>query len=557
MGIPGSFLTAFCWHLDCDSLEQEQKMGELQGNLKNAHWRSQEGLIAAMMNPGFYPKPPPEVIHKETHISHIFLAGDLVYKVKKAVRYSFLDYSTLSKRRHFLQEELRLNRRLAPSVYLAVMPIALEETGWRLGGWDTPNEYTLVMRRLPDRRMLPALLDSGQVTAEMMRRLAEVLAEFHSQAEPVAGIDASRHRKKVEKQWNDNLADLTPWVGPLISAADLKTLADFGSRFISRHGEQFQHRAAQGWIRDVHGDLHCEHICFAPEGIQIYDCIEFDPELRQCDLASEIAFLLMDLEVHGGGALRGPFLKRYLELVKDTELPLLLPFYECYRALVRGKVEALRPETASARAPRYFQYAVAVTWQPLKPFLILVSGLTGSGKSTLSRELGKRLRVPVINSDVVRKDLAGQSRRKIIPFGEGIYSDAMTRKTYARMVELARQHLLSGEGAILDATFSRKTNRKNILELAAELKVPLAVIHCFASDETTRTRLAHRLAQGTDISDGRWEIYQRQKETYQPMEEFPPATRLELDTEPTAEQLAGRTLDFLRSRLEPRPDERD
>ncbi|MGH8546647.1 MAG: kinase, partial [Gammaproteobacteria bacterium] len=201
-------------------------------NNSDPQGRFQEGLITAMLNPQFYPKPPAEVIHKETHISHVFLAGDLVYKVKKAVRYSFLDYSTLKKRRHFLQEELRLNRRLSPSVYLAVMPISFDSTGWRLGGSDTPDEYTLVMRRLPERRMLPALLDCGQVTAEMMQRLAEVLADFHSHAEVVTGIEASAHPKNVKREWNDNLADLTPLAGRFIDAETLKTLADFGADFI-------------------------------------------------------------------------------------------------------------------------------------------------------------------------------------------------------------------------------------------------------------------------------------------------------------------------------------
>jgi uncharacterized protein len=340
-------------------------MGEPQRNSRNSHRRSQDELIAAMMNPGFYPKPPPQIVHKETHISHIFLAGNLVYKIKKAVRYSFLDYSLLSKRRHFLQEELRLNRRLAPSVYLAVMPISFDSEGWRLGGRGKPMEYTLVMRRLPESRMLPALLDSGQVTEEMMHSLAEVLADFHSHAEPLARGEALRHLENVKREWNNNLADLAPLVGRFMDGEGLKRLEDFGAGFLNRNTELFRRRAAQNRIRDVHGDLHCEHVCFAPEGIQIYDCIEFDAKLRRCDLASEVAFLLMDLEVRCGGVWRAPFLKRYLELVNDSELPELLPFYECYRALVRGKVEAIRPQTAEGRAPRYFRHASEITCRPL------------------------------------------------------------------------------------------------------------------------------------------------------------------------------------------------
>jgi predicted kinase len=397
--------------------------------------------------------------------------------------------------------------------------------------------------------MLPALLDCGQVTSEMMQRLAEVLADFHLHAEAVTATEASVHSENVEREWNDNIADLTPLAGRFIDARALETIAGFGADFISRHGALLRRRAAQGWVRDVHGDLHCEHICFAPEGIQIYDCIEFSPELRRCDLASEIAFLLMDLEARGGGALRAPFLGHYLELTKDAELSGLLPFYECYRALVRGKVEALRPETASERAPRYFKHALALTWHPLKPFIIMVSGLTGSGKSRLSGELAERLAMPVINSDTVRKSLAGASGRSIIPYEAGIYSKAMTRKTYARMAELAEEHLRSGAGAILDATFTGRENRARVLRLAERLHVPLIAVHCFASEETTRERLDQRAQEGNDISDGRWEIYQQQKQACEPMDELPQPFRLELNTEKPVAELVSTVEDFLRSRI--------
>jgi uncharacterized protein len=520
----------------------------LQAKNRNPQWGSQAALVSAMINPGFYPKPPFEVTHKETHVSHVFLAGDLVYKIKKAARYSFLDYSTLTKRRYFLQEELRLNRRLAPSVYLAVMPISFDGSVWRLGGWEPPGEYTLVMRRLPERRMLPFLLDSGQVTAQMMRSLAEILAAFHAQADRVT-IEASRHLEVVEKQWNDNLADLLAFVDTPIDGETFKALEDFGRDFITRHRDLLKRRAAEGWIRDVHGDLHCEHVCFAPEGIQIFDCIEFSSQLRRCDLTSEIGFLLMDLEVRGGGNLVRPFLTRYLELLHDPVLPVLLPFYQCYRALVRGKVEALRSAGPDSNAPRYFRYALRFTWSSLKPFLVIVCGLTGSGKSTLARELGERLGMPVINSDTVRKAIAGKRRRQVVPLNAGIYSSRMTEKTYAKMAKEAEKQILEGEGAILDATFGQRAHREKIVRLAEKHRVPWVLIHCVASDETTEKRLAQREAEGQDVSDGRWEIYSKQKAAYQPTNELPLASCLELNTELPLEQLAQVSEKFLRAQV--------
>ena len=516
---------------------------------KKPGWGSQDELVSAMLEPGFYPKRPSKVAHKETHISHLFLTDDLVYKVKKAVRFSFLDYSTLAKRRHFLNEELRLNRRLAPSVYLAVMPISFDATGWRLGGWSGPAEYTLVMRRLPERRMLPFLLDSGQLTPEMMRAVGEVLAPFHAGAEPVQKSAAFDYPSNVQKEWAENLNDLQPFFGTWIEDDVFAALKKFGAEFLDKHHDLFIRRINDGWIRDVHGDLHCEHICFAPEGIQIFDCIEFSPQLRRCDLASEIGFLLMDLEVRGGGNLVRPFLTRYLELLHDPDLPALLPFYECYRALVRGKVEALRSTGPDSNAPRYFRYALRFTWSSLKPFLVIVCGLTGSGKSTLARELGERIGMPVINSDAVRKAIAGRLGRPAVPFNEGIYSANMTEKTYAKIAREAEKQILEGKGAILDATFGKKSHREMIVRLAEKHTVPLVLIHCVASDETTEKRLAQREAEGKDVSDGRWEIYSKQKAAFEPINELPLTNCLKLNTELPREQLARVSEKFLRAQV--------
>ena len=503
-----------------------------------------------MMHPGFYPKPPAEVRHKETHISHLFFAGDLVYKVKKAVRFPFLDYSKLAKRGHFLSEELRLNRRLAPSVYLAIVPITTDGAGWQLGGNGYPVEYALVMRRLPEKRMLPFLLETHQVAAAMTGELAEVLARFHAQADRVRSIVTSYYPNAVENQWSDNLTDLRQFIGNLIDAETFGALKEFGTHFIDRHRDLLMRRAEQGWIRDVHGDLHCEHVCFASEGIQIFDCIEFSSKLRCCDLASEIAFLLMDLEVRGGQGLLKPFLTRYCQLLDDPELPLLLPYYKCYRALAWGTVEALRSQGPDTNAARYFRFAARFTWERWKPFLIMVYGLTGSGKSTLARELGERLGLPVINSDTVRKSIAWKPDRQFGALNEGIYNPQMTKKTYAKLAREAEKQILNGIGAILDATFGQQSSRQKILRLAEKHKVPLLLIRCSASEETTQRRLLQRATEGEDVSDGRWEIYAEQKAGYEPINEIPLAAHLELNTESPVEQLARSSERFLRSQLD-------
>ena len=508
---------------------------------------AQESLVAAMMQPGFYPRMPEEVTHKETHISHLFFAGELVYKIKKALRFSFLDYSTLAQRRYFLNEELRLNRRLAPSVYLGVMPISLDESGWRLGGWTEPAEYTLVMRRLPERRMLPFLLETRQVTPEIMRELAEVLAKFHEQAERVDVAGRADYGQFIEQPWNDNFADLEPFIGTVVEAETLRTLKEFGLSFFGRYRDLLGRRAAQGWVRGVHGDLHCEHVCFAPEGVQIFDCIEFSTDLRRCDLASEIAFLLMDLEFRGGKALVKPFLARYRELLDDPDLPKLLPFFACYRAIVRGKVHALRGR--EIEASRYFRFAARYTWAERKPFLVMVCGLTGSGKSTLAGELGERLDMPVISSDAVRKALADKPGKHIVAYETALYSPAMTKTVYRQLAREGEKSIEEGSGAILDATFIEKAKREKIARITAKYNVPLFVVQCRASDETTEKRLAQRAAEGRDLSDGRWDIYVKQKSACEPMDALAETNRLVLDTEQPIGVLAMNCEKFFRARL--------
>jgi len=510
-------------------------------------------LLEAMLAPCFYPRRPPRVTHLETHISHLFFAGDLVYKIKKAVQYSFVDYSTPAKRKYFLQEELLLNRRLAPSVYLGILPISHDDYGWQLGSDAHPAEYVLVMRRLPARRMLDYLLEQGQVTVPMMQSLAELLAQFHAEAR---GNEKIRERGKPEvirKALEQNLEDLRPFIGRGLSEEIFAAAEQFFDRSLSLYRELMDRRVAEGRIRELHGDLHCEHVCFAPEGIQIFDCLEFNPDLRRFDVAAEIAFLLMDLECRGAGELGRAFLDRYVELSGDRELPGLLSFYKCYRALVRGKVYALQSAKMSDVAGSYFDLAYSYTWDEFKPFLILVCGLTGSGKSTLARALGRRLGLPVVSSDVTRKTLAGASAApQLASYGEGIYSPAMTEKTYASLVEQAESLILDGRGAILDATFRRQAHRAAVMDLAERRRVPLVVIRCRLPEGLVQERLARRSEAGDDISDGRWEIYVAQRESFEPIADIPQERYLTLNMELPLAELLPAAERFLSSALKQR-----
>jgi hypothetical protein len=523
-------------------------MSELQQTDAQEQERNQQNeLISAMLKPGFYPNRPAEVTHKETHISHLFFADDLVYKIKKAVRFSFLDYSTLDKRRYYINEELTLNRRLAATVYLEVVPIGRDMSGWRLGASEHPLEFALLMRRLPDSRMLPVLLESAQVTPEMMRSLAQVLAGFHANAQQLDRAGAAIHFDTVARQWRDNLADIEQVIGNAIELESFAAIKAFGDKFLDQNRGFISRRAFDGWVRDGHGDLHCEHVCFAPEGIQIFDCIEFDPQLRLCDLASEIGFLLMDLEARGGARLVEALLPRYRDLINDSSLTVLLPFYKCYRALIRGKVEALRGGT-SAAALRYFTIAGRQTWSAYRPFVAVVCGLSGSGKSTLARELSERIGIEVINSDVVRKELTGKNGRGV-PFNQGIYSSEVTERTYGKMFDDSDQRLSHGQSVIVDATFAQRRYREKLVAIAARHHAPVYFLHCVASDGLTQARLRERAESENEVSDGRWEIYLQQKSMEEPLDDCSSEVCLELSADRSIEDLRRLSEGFLRGRL--------
>jgi len=323
-------------------------------------------LLQALSTPKAYPHSPQEVELVQTQISVVFLAGDYVYKVKKPVDFGFLDFTTLDKRRFYCQQEVTLNKRLCPDTYLGVVAITQDEDSFSVGGNGTAVEYAVKMRALPQQRMMDNLLRSNQVTPEMMERVAERLAEFHRQAEiseqlaTIGGLDT------VTQNTEENFVQTEDYVNRTITPEQYEKLKNYNYRFLKDNAELFARRVREGRIRDCHGDLHAAHICFG-NGLCIYDCIEFNDRFRYIDVASEVAFLAMDLDFHGRPDLSKHFVDAYVKASGDEELPTLLDFYKCYRAYVRGKVEGFKlddPHISDeektrtlAIARRYFELA--------------------------------------------------------------------------------------------------------------------------------------------------------------------------------------------------------
>ena len=326
--------------------------------------------VKALLKPEAYPHRPQEIKLIQTQMSFLFLTGDYVYKVKKPVNLGYLDYTSLEKRRFFCCREVELNKRLCPDAYLAVVPITEScqpsAVSYHFEGEGKAIEYAVKMRQLPQERMMDVLLRRGQVTGEMIARVAGKLVSFHQKAKTSPGIAAFGKLDTICQNCDENFAQTEKYIGVSILARKYEQLKSYTNDFISSHSSLFDKRVKEGRIRDCHGDLHSAHICFTDD-ICIYDCIEFNDRFRYSDVASEVAFLAMDLDRYQQAALSKHFVNTYVELSHDEELLKLLNFYKCYRAYVRGKVESFKlgdpyiPEEEKAKvlavARRYFELA--------------------------------------------------------------------------------------------------------------------------------------------------------------------------------------------------------
>jgi len=486
---------------------------------------SPASVVEAMRRPEFYPERPPQVDVVQTHISVVFLAGEIVYKIKKPVRFAFLDFSTLERRRHFCHEEVRLNRRLAGDTYRGVRAIVRHGSGFALANAEAPDavEYAVQMRRLPEARMLTALLERGAVDDALIDRIAQRLVAFHAGAERGGDIASGGDPVVLARLMDDDFAEVAALHGDTISATDDHAIQRWCHAFLRAQDTLLRRRVARGRICDGHGDLHAEHVCCVEPQPLIFDCIEFNPAFRYRDVAAEVAFLAMDLTCLGHAELAARLVKTYSAGAGDAELARLVPFYACHRAYIRGKVESIKsrePEVdagsrASARqsAMAHFALSYRLTWSDA-PALVIVCGLSGSGKSTFAAALAQRTGFVHVNSDRTRKQLAGVAATARP--GQALYTAARSAETYAAMYAAARQALAAGHGAILDGTFQREVDRDAARAVATAARSPILFVECRADDDEIRRRLTSRAQRNDDASDADWAVYLRQRSRYEP-----------------------------------------
>ena len=517
-------------------------------------------LLTALQDPHLYPDRPKKVELVQTHISALFLTGEHVYKIKKPVNFGFLDFTTLEKRKFYCQQEVDLNRRLSPELYLGVMEIRSHQGRIAIGpGPGEILEYAVFMKQLPSDCTMDRWLARGPIPPDLIARIAARIAAFHAEAATNPEIAAFGEIQTIRGNVEENFTQTEKYVGLALSADTYREVVETNRRFLEHQLPLFRKRVAGGRIRDCHGDLHLQHICLGEE-ILIFDCIEFNQRFRYSDVAADIAFLLMDLDSHGKPLLSADLASHYLKISQDWSIFLLLNFYKSYRAYVRGKVTCFQledpvisgPEKASAleEAKRYFSLSHGYALKLNRPWLLVTFGLMGTGKSTVAQTLSQALGWDCLRSDVVRKELAQISPRvhRYEEFHQGIYSPNFSRQTYQALFDRALALLSAGKSVILDGSFKKQGERKRALSLAAKASADSLLIECLCSEEEIQRRMARRAREENNPSDGRWEIFADQKKDYEKVGGIPSDLFLPLDTERSPEECLGQIFQHLLKR---------
>ncbi len=512
--------------------------------------------IEGLLDPAAFSHAVTHLLLRETHISWIVLTGHYAYKIKKAVRYDFIDASTLERRRELCEEELRLNRRLAPDLYIDVLPVTQEHGQLKMGGRGTVVEYAVRMHEFESSQELANRLQNGTVLPNDMAALATLLADFHRGA-AVAGPDSPYGTcEDVSDQILGDLALVLKHLTGMEDATALARLSGWLRHSLGELAPLITQRKRSGAVRECHGDLHARNIVRWRQQWIPFDCIEFAPRLRCIDLMSDVAFLFMDLGAHGRPDLAYAFLSRYLEETGDYEGLRVLPLYAAYRALVRAKIDALGAETSPSEVARALRArgaervsVAARLIERRRPALLITHGVTACGKSWLSDRLVSAIRVLRVRSDLERKRLAhlpALTRRKA-GVGEGIYAAQSTDETYARLLECAQSGIRAGFNMIVDATFLRSTQREMFRRLALQQRCPFVIVSCHASEQTLDSRLETRARMGLDPSEATRTVLEHQLATQEPLTPHEQADVVLVDTNWLTSADAG--IEAVKSRL--------
>ena len=510
-------------------------------------------LVEALSDPQAYPDPTGRVEMHQTHISWVFLTDSYAYKVKKPVRYDFLNFSTLDARRRDCEREVRVNRRLAANVYLGVQPIVLGEQGLRVGGSGETIEYCVQMRRLPDDKLLDQKIARREAGTADVERLLDVLCPFYARA--AASEKISRHAtpESLQAKARANFKVLEELADERLRREQVLHLRGAQYQFLALERGKFRQRIEAGKIRDCHGDLRAEHVCLLDPPV-VFDSIEFADRFRHIDVIDELCFLAMDFDFLGSPQLGDDLLAGYRRRTGDDPGEDLIGFYKSYRACVRAKVEALRAKQLDAagradaldRAGRYLQLACSYSSNFYRPKLLVMVGLMGTGKSTVAKALTGELGLEVLQSDAVRKELAPRTRGAKAGYRQGIYTEEMTDRTYGEMQHRAAGLLERGVSVLLDATHQSRSRRGAAAELARRTGSEVFFVECTCPPADVISRLDRRRKKKQSISDGRPELYAQQAREFESTDELAAHQLIVVDTRRPVPELVETVIEAMR-----------
>lgn len=502
-----------------------------------------------------------EVKVVETHISRVYLVGDQAWKLKKPLHYDFLDYSSAEQRRLACEAEVRLNRRLASDVYRGVVAVCrLGNGALALGGAGEPVEWLVHMRRLDDDDSLQSRMSNGRLTDSNLAALVDKLSDFYANADRSL-LETDAFCREIENHLRANRAALLA-AERSFDATAIERIHQAQLRMLLLRPQVFADRVEQRRIVDGHGDLRPEHIYFTPQP-QVIDCIEFSTEFRRLDVADELSFLAMECERLQSPAVGRQIATACFARLQDHPGEALLAFYRSYRAAVRAKVAALRAEQLADRpreqslqlARDYLAIADREVGKLPPPVLLVIRGLMGSGKSTLARWLAERLQIPVLSSDLIRRELFADEMA--VPttdrpaFGAERYHPSNRQRVYEEMFQRANELLATGQSVVLDATFISAALREQAATLAVAQRATYLNVFCDCPAEIAKARIAARMARAMDASEGRPELYDQQAQANEP--QTPRSDSFSIDSRQAISIMGAQVLGALQQRLIPQP----
>ncbi|MCQ4259286.1 AAA family ATPase [Stutzerimonas stutzeri] len=515
-----------------------------------------QALIAALQNPALYPHPVDGFRIIETHISWVILTGTHAYKMKKPVNFGFLDFTDLSARKHFCEEELRLNQRMAPDLYLKVLPVTGSVEAPKIDGQGEAIEYLLQMREFPQTQLMAEVQARGELTDAHIDALAEQIAQFHLSIPQVPAGHALNSAEAIVAPMRQNFEQIQPLLTEQADLQQLDALIDWTETSIARLHPLLEQRSQQGFIRECHGDLHLGNATIIEDKVVLFDCIEFNEPFRLIDIASDAAFVAMDLEDRGLKCQARRFINGWLERTGDYSSLELLNLYKAYRALVRAKVSLFRLHQEEDAVQRrvilrqYRSYAnLAESYSAIPSrFLAITHGVSAVGKSQVALRLVEALGAIRLRSDVERKRLHGeQSATLSSEVDAGIYSAEAGETTYQRLHAIAMTALGAGFSVVIDATYLKHHYRQAAWQVAESTGVPFIILSCEAPEAVIEQWLAQRQASGGDPSDATMEVIKAQQRSREPLSDSEKLLNRQIAT-PDADSLDG-LVSAIRQRL--------